>query len=189
MFSKPAPITSAHDVKHFDCGPAALNEFLVKYAVANAAAGLARTFVTTIQDQPAVIGYFSIAAGSIERETAPERVAKGTPRHAIPVVLLARLAVDLNYQGRNIGEGLLREALLKILEASSLIGVRAVLVLAKNQMAADFYARYGFVPSPVDPFHMLLILKDIAKIVGAQSLPSQQVFTTDDTEFTDPKSI
>jgi GNAT superfamily N-acetyltransferase len=167
MFSKPAPITIAHDVKRFDCGNAALNEFLVKYAVANAAAGLARTFVTTIQDQPTVIGYFSIAAGSVERETAPERVAKGTPKHAIPAVLLARLAVDLNYQGQKVGSALLKEALLKTLEASSIIGVRAVLVHAKNQPAADFYAKYGFVPSPVDSFHMMLILKDIAKIAGA----------------------
>ena len=82
-------------------------------------------------------------------------------------MLLARLAVDLNYQGQKVGEGLLKEALLKILEASSIIGVRAVLVHAKNQKAADFYAKYGFVPSPFDSFHMLLILKDIAKIAGA----------------------
>lgn len=167
MFSKPAPITSTHDVKNFDCGNTALNEFLVKYAVANAAAGLARTFVATIKEQPAVIGYFSIAAGSVERETAPARVAKGTPKHSIPVVLLARLAVDLNYQGQKVGEGLLKEALLKILAASSIIGVRAVLVHAKDQKASAFYAKYGFVSSPLDSFHMMLILKDVAKIVGA----------------------
>jgi len=167
MFSKPAPITSTHDVKDFDCGNTALNEFFVKYAVANAAAGLARTFVATIKERPTVIGYFSIAAGSVERETVPERVAKGTPKHAIPVVLLARLAVDLNYQGQKVGEGLLKEALLKILAASSIIGVRAVLVHAKDQKAAAFYAKYGFVSSPLDSFHMMLILKDIAKIVGA----------------------
>lgn len=167
MFAKPAPITSTHDVKNFDCGNTALNEFLVKYAVANAVAGLARTFVATIKEQPTVIGYFSIAAGSVERETVPERVAKGTPKHAIPVVLLARLAVDLNYQGQKVGEGLLKEALLKILAASSIIGVRAVLVHAKDQKAAAFYAKYGFVSSPLDSFHLMLILKDIAKTVGA----------------------
>jgi predicted N-acetyltransferase YhbS len=167
MFSKPAPITAAHEVKGFDCGNTALNEFLHKYALASAAAGLARTFVATIKDQPTVIGYFSIAAGAVEREAATERVAKGTPKHAIPVVLLARLAVDLRYKGQRVGEGLLKEALLKILEASSIIGVRCVLVHAKDQKAASFYAKYGFVPSPSNSFHMILILKDIAKIVSA----------------------
>jgi GNAT superfamily N-acetyltransferase len=166
MFSKPAIITSAHDVRHFDCGNAALNEFLVKYALGNTSAGLARTFVTTLLDWPTVVGYFSIAAGSVERETAPERVVKGTPRNPIPVVLLARLAVDLNYQGQKLGEGLLKHALLKIVEASHAIGVRAVLVHAKHQKAVDFYARYGFVPSPSNPFHMMLILKDITKIIA-----------------------
>ena len=167
MFSKPAPITSAHDVSQFDCGNAVLNEYLVKYAIANASAGMARTFVATLPNQSTVVGYFSIAAGSIEREAATERVAKGTPKHAIPVVLLARLAVDLKYQGQKLGAGLLKQALLKILEASSIIGVRAVLVHAKHQKAANFYAQFGFVPSPSNPFHMLLILKDIAKTVAS----------------------
>ena len=169
MFSKPAIITSAHDVRHFDCGNTALNEFLVKYAVANTSAGLSRTFVTTLVDQPAVVGYCSIAAGSVEREDAPDRVAKGTPRHPIPVVLLARLAVDLKYQGQKLGDGLLKHALLKVVEASHNIGIRAALVHAKHKKAVDFYAKYGFIPSPSNPFHMMLILKDIAKIIAPQT--------------------
>ncbi len=166
MYSKPVPISSAHEVRDFDCGNAALNEYLVKFAITNASAGMARTFVTTHEDQPAVVGYFSITAGSIESEAATERVAKGIPKHAIPVALLARLAVDLKHQGRGLGKGLLQQALLKILAASSTIGIRAVLVHAKDQQAADFYAKYGFVPSPTNKFHLLLILKDIAKIAG-----------------------
>jgi GNAT superfamily N-acetyltransferase len=169
MFSKPAIITSAHDVRNFDCGNAALNEFLIKYALANTSAGLARTFVTTPLDQANVVGYFSLAAGSVERESAPDRVVKGTPRQPIPVVLLARLAVDLRYQGQRVGDGLLKHALLKIVEASHAIGIRAVLVHAKDQKAVDFYSRYGFVPSPSNPFHLMLILKDLVKIVGPPS--------------------
>ncbi len=169
MFSNPTTITSAHDVRHFDCGNAALNEFLIKYAQANTSAGLARTFVSTLLGQYVVVGYYSIAAGSVERETAPERVAKGTPRHPIPVALLARLAVDLKYQGQKLGEGLLKHALLKSVEASRAIGVRAVLVYAKHQKAIDFYAKYGFVPSPSNPFHMMLIMKDLTKIIAPQS--------------------
>ena len=103
----------------------------------------------------------------LEIKLEPGGSFKGTPKHAIPVVLLARLAVDLSYQGQKVGEGLLKEALLKILAASSIIGVRAVLVHAKDQKAAAFYAKYGFVSSPLDSFHMMLILKDIAKVVGA----------------------
>jgi GNAT superfamily N-acetyltransferase len=168
MFSAPALITGAHDVQNFDCGNTALNDFLVKYALSNTSAGLARTFVATLINQATVVGYFSIAAGSIERDQAPDRVAKGTPRHPIPVALLARLAVDLKYQGRGVGEGLLKHALLKILDASHNIGLRAVLVHAKNQRAADFYRRYGFVPSPTNPFHMLLMLKDVIRTIEAQ---------------------
>jgi GNAT superfamily N-acetyltransferase len=163
MFSPPALITSAHEIRNFDCGNTALNEYLIKYALANTSAGIARTFVTTPIDQPVVVGYFSIAAGSVERAGVPERVAKGTPQHPIPVAWLARLAVDLKFQGQKIGPGMLKHALLKILEASRAIGIRAVLVHAKNQRAADFYARYGFVPSPVNSFHMMLLMKDVIK--------------------------
>ena len=167
MFSPPALITSAHLVRDFDCGSVALNEFLVKYAMANTSAGIARTYVATLVQEPVVIGYFSIAAGSIERDGVPERVARGTPRHPIPVALLARLAVDSKYQGQKLGEGLLKHALLKILEASKSIGLCAVLVHAKDQRAADFYARYGFVPSPTTPFHLMLLLKDVVKTIEA----------------------
>src|SRR5438445_13261060 len=110
MFSIPAPITSGHDVTQFDCGNEALNEFLRKYALLNTSAGIARTFVTTLEGQPAVTGYFSLAAGSIEPAHAPERIAKGVPRNAIPVILLARLAVDLKYHGHQLGEGLIKPA-------------------------------------------------------------------------------
>lgn len=114
MFSPPALITSSHEVRNFDCGNTALNEFLIKYALANTGAGIARTYVTTPMGQSVVVGYFSIAAGSVERATVPERVAKGTPQHPVPVALLARLAVDLKFQGQKIGPGMLKHALLKI---------------------------------------------------------------------------
>ena len=165
MFSPPALITGSHDVRGFDCGNAALNEFVIKYALANTSAGMARTYVTVPIERPVVVGYFSIAAGSVERARVPERVAKGTPQHSIPVALLARLAVDLRFQGQGIGPGMLKHALLKILEASRVIAIRAVLVHAKNQRAAGFYAKYGFVPSPVNSFHMMLLMKDVIKTV------------------------
>ena len=127
---------------------------------------MARTFVATPLDQPVVAGYFSIAAGSVERENVPERVAKGTPRHPLPVALLARLAVDTKYQGQKLGQGLLKHALLKMYEASQTIGIRAILVHAKDERAANFYLKFGFVPSPTNSFHLLLMVKDIAKILA-----------------------
>jgi GNAT superfamily N-acetyltransferase len=166
IFSTPVPITSAHDLAQFDCGNEALNEFLRKYALQNSSAGIARTFVTTIEHEATVAGYFSLAAGSVEPAQVPDRIAKGVPRHPIPVILLARVAVDLKYQGQQLGKGLLKQALLKSVEASRIIGARAILVHAKHQKSADFYAKFGFVPSPSNPFHLLLILKDVAKILG-----------------------
>ena|SRR5579864_7079355 len=165
MFSPPALINSAHEVRNFDCGHTALNDFLIKYALANTSAGIARTYVTTPTSESVVVGYFSIAAGSVERAMVPERVAKGTPQHPIPVALLARLAVDLRFQGQKIGPGLLKHALLKILDASRVIGIRAVVVHAKDQRAAGFYAKYGFVPAPANSFHMMLLMKDVIKTV------------------------
>lgn len=166
MFTPPALISAAHDVRNFDCGQVALNEFLIKYALANTSAGITRTYVTTPVGQATVVGYFSVAAGSVQREAVPERIAKGTPRHPIPIALLARLAVDRNYQGRKLGQGLLKHALLKILEAGRVIGIRAVLVQAKDERAAAFYARFGFMPSPASEFHLMLLLKDIARNIG-----------------------
>lgn len=168
MFSSPALITGAHNVQKFDCGNTALNDFLVKFALTNTNAGLARTFVTTLEQQSEVIGCFSLSAGSIERDHVPARVAKGTPCHPIPIALLARLAVDLKFQEQGLGHGLLKHALLKILEASRTIGIRAVLVHANNQQAVDFYAKYGFAPSPTNSFHMMLMLKDINKTIAAE---------------------
>jgi GNAT superfamily N-acetyltransferase len=167
MFSPPALITTAHNVRNFDCGNHALNEFLIKYALADTSAGLARTFVTTLVNQPDVAGYFSIAAGSVERENVPERVAKGTPLHPIPVALLARLAVDSRYQGRRLGSGLLKHALLKMVKAAGVIGIRAILVHAKDQRAADFYAKFGFAPSPTNSFHLMLLMKDVTRTIGS----------------------
>jgi GNAT superfamily N-acetyltransferase len=169
-FSPPALITNGHDARNFDCGNRALNEYLLKYALANTAAGLARTFVTTPPNEPGVAGYFSIAAGSVERQQVPERVAQGTPQHPVPVALLARLAVDKRFQGQKLGEGLLKHALLKMWEASKIIGIRAILVHAKDQRAAEYYARHGFVPSPVNSLHLMLLMKDVAKTLGGDGV-------------------
>lgn len=162
--SRPVPLESGHDVSAFDCGAPALDEYLKKYALANHQNQSARTYVARRGE--AVVGYYTLAAGSVSREETPARVAKGLARHPVPVILLARLAVDRGEQGRGVGAGLLKDALLRAAQAADIIGCRAVLVHAKDQSARAFYQRFGFEPSPVDELHLYLLMKDIKKSMG-----------------------
>ena len=163
IFSAPALITVTHHTEAFDCGQEALNQHLKSFALTNTAAGTSRTFVTTAIGEQAVLGYYSLAAGSVEKAAVPERIAKGTSNHPIPVVLLARLAVDRKFQGHGIGKGLLRDALLRSLSAADVIGIRAVLVHAKDSKASKFYGACGFSPSPSNPLHLMLLIKDLKR--------------------------
>lgn len=158
----PAPLSAEHRVETFDCGVQVLDQWLRRYALRNQQAGAARTFVVTDDDHN-VVGYYSLAAGSVDHVTATSRAKKGLAQHPIPVMVLARLAVDRRYQGRKLGAGLLRDAILRTLTVSEQAGVRALLVHAKNEMAQSFYARHGFEPSPIDPFIMMLLIKDARK--------------------------
>ncbi len=147
----------------FDCGKESLNQYLKRFALTNTAAGSARTYVTTVTREVSVIGYYSLAAGAVERAAVPERVAKGISNQPVPVVLLARLAVNRRFQGQGVGKGLLRDALLRSLAAAEAVGVRAVLVHAKDEQAAGFYRQFGFTPSPTDPLHLMLLMKDLRR--------------------------
>lgn len=164
VFSQPELLAATHDTQSFDCGTAPLNQFLQRYALANQTNDSARTFVTVAQAQ--VYGYYSLAAASAEHAAVPARVGKGLARHPIPMLLLARLAVDVRAQGRGVGRSLLQSALLKYLQACEVIGCRALMVHAKDEAAVRFYQGYGFEPSPVDAFHLYLLTKDIRKTLG-----------------------
>ena len=157
-FSVPALISAEHQVEDFDCGREFLNQYLKRFALTNTAAGAARTYVTTIQGGLSVVGYYSLAAGSVEKASVPERIGKGIAQHPVPVVLLARLAADRSVQGQGLGK-----ALLRTLSAASVIGIRAVMVHAKDEDARNFYLKFGFVPSPVDPLLLVLLIKDITR--------------------------
>lgn len=163
-FSQPELLTSNHDTALFDCGKAPLNQFLQRYALANQANGSARTFVTLSGAK--ISGYFSLAAASAEYAAAPTRISKGLARHPIPVLLLARLAVDQSAQGQGVGRSLLQSALSKYLQAAYVIGCRALMVHAIDESAIGFYQGYGFEPSPVDAAHLYLLAKDIRKTLG-----------------------
>ena len=160
----PALLEEFHATDNFDCGDEALNAYLKKFAYINNQNNSARTYVTARNKR--VVGYYTLAPGSVVKDDAPLRVGKGLAGHPIPVIILARIAVDKTEQGVGLGKGLLRDALLRIIGAADIIGGRAVLVHAKNNPAKSFYEHFGFEPSPIDQFHLYLLLKDIKKTLG-----------------------
>jgi predicted N-acetyltransferase YhbS len=116
-----------------------------------------------------VVGYYSLAVGAVDHAQAPARVKKGLARHPIPVMVLARLAVDVRYQGQKIGQGLLKDALLRTVQLAEQAGIRAILVHAKDSQAHRFYERFDFESSPLDPLQLLLLVKDARKAFGSRS--------------------
>ena len=166
-FSDPEPLGSGHALDGFDCGRASLNGWLTRHAHQAAAAGSPRTYVIVDSQQGRVVGYHALTAAGIEREAATARVIKGMPQYPIPVVLLARLAVDLSVARRGLGAWLLRDAMLRTLTASNTVGVRVMMVHAIDEAARGFYLRHGLEPSPTDPLHLMILIKDIAKALDA----------------------
>jgi GNAT superfamily N-acetyltransferase len=158
------PIEQDYELDSFACGIPVLGDYLRKYALTNHRNGSARSYVALRGNR--VVGYFSLAVGSIAHENAPKRVSQGLARHPIPVLLLARLAVDQQEQGTGLGKALLKQALLKSLQAADIAGIRAILTHAKDEKAKAFYQRYGFEPSPIDDLHLCLLLKDVRKTIG-----------------------
>lgn len=159
----PAPLDATHDLAAFDCGVPALNEYLKKFALQNQRGQSARTCVAARGESG--VGY-TLAAAAARREETPARVAKGLAAHPVPVILLARLAVDVREKGKGIGAGLLKDALLRVVQAADIVGCRAVMVHANDDAARAFYQRFGFEPSPADPFRLFLLLKDIKASLG-----------------------
>ena len=150
-----------HNLSHFDCGNAALTNWLKKFAWTNQQADSVRTYVAVAGDR--VAGYYALTTSSVHKHEAPERIAKGLANYPVGVVLLARLAVDHLQQGKGLGKALLFDALERIEEAADIVGVRAVLVHAIDDSARKFYQHFNFDPSPIDPFHLMLLMKDLRK--------------------------
>ena len=148
-----------HAVEDFTCGQPGLDRFLLRHALQSQQANASQTYVGV--SGAAVIGFYTIVASDIQHADAPARVAKGMPRHPIPLLVLARLAVHSEWQGRRIGAGLLLDALRRTLQVADMVGVRALAVHAKDDAAAAFYRHFGFVPSPTDERHLFMLMKDI----------------------------
>jgi GNAT superfamily N-acetyltransferase len=161
--SRPAPIDKSPDTSSFDCGVEALNEYLKRYAFLNHQNRSARTYV--VAREAKLAGYYTLANGSVSKTEVPRRVAQGLGNYPVPITLLARLAVDISEKGKGLGRALLKDAVLRALQASELVGSRAIATHAKDETAKAFYQRFDFVPSPLDDLHLYLLIKDVRGIV------------------------
>lgn len=157
-------LSNADQVESFDCGHAALNQFLQRYALVSQKANSAQTYVSCCDGD--VVGFYSLAVGSVEPDAAPPRIVKGLARHAVPVMILARLAVDRRHQGNGLGQALLKNALLRTAQAADIAGIRCLLVHAKDDRARQWYLSWDFEPSPTDPYHLFLMLKDLKALLA-----------------------
>ena len=148
-----------HNLDTFDCGKDALNRFVIRYALQSQQAGTSLTYLALADEE--VVGYYTLVVGQVEYNDASERLTKGLARHPVPVMLLARLAIAVSWQDKGLGSGLLKDSMLRTLQAAEIAGIRAFAVHAKDDEAKAFYARFDFVASPGDPYHLFRLLKDI----------------------------
>ena len=158
--SAPEPIGTSHQIGDFTSGVFSLDEWLKRRALANQASGAARTFVVCEADK--VIGYFALASGAVNVAAAPGRFRRNMP-DPIPVVVLARLAVDRTYQGQGLGRAMVRDAAMRVVHAAVTIGIRGIIVLAISDDAKAFYLALGFEPSPIEPMTLMVTLADLRK--------------------------
>ncbi len=154
----PELLTDGLDVSEFSCGRLTLDTWLKQPALANQASGASRTFV--IRDARRVVGYYALASSAVAAELATGRLRRNMP-NPIPVVVLARLAVDSSYQGLGLGRALMQDAGLRVLGAADAIGIRGLLVHALDASAMAFYERLGFDPSPLDAMTLMITLGDL----------------------------
>ncbi len=156
-----ALLTAEHDVSSFDCRNDQLTGWLIRHALASQRADLARTYLALEDDQ--VVGYVSLTTGSVRRDEAPKRYARGMPAHPIPTILVARLAVDRHHQGRQLGSRLLAEALRLAVAASDAAAARLVVVDAIDGRAAAFYQQRGFIDVPENHLRLYRKISDIRR--------------------------
>jgi predicted N-acetyltransferase YhbS len=159
----PVSLASDHLLDDFDCDKASLDDWLVRHGRQAQSSVSVKTFV--VANGCRVAGYFSLAVGQVDSVEAPERIRKGMGQYPIPVVLLARLAVDCAYQGRGIGVGMLQDAIRRTLLIAEQAGIRALLTHPIDANADAFYRRFGFVSSPVRDGQLLLLLKDARRVL------------------------
>ncbi len=165
--SAPISVNPDHVLDEFDCGTPSLNDWLKRQALRNEASGASRTYV--VCHEQTVVGYYCMSTGAIVRAASPKPMQRNMP-NPIPVVVLGRLAVDTNYGNQGIGSGLLRDAIVRVLQAAESIGVKAILVHAISEEAKRFYLSRGFIESPIEPMTLCLMLATVRQaIAGSES--------------------
>ncbi len=159
----PEKLSTEHDLSAFNSGEPALDDWLRRRALPNEASGTSRTYVVGVSKR--VVGYYTLANGAVTHGEAPGKVRRNMP-DPVPVMVLGRLAVDKDFQRHGIGTGLLRDAVLRTLQAAEIAGIRAILVHAISETAKRFYESYGFISSPVDPLTVMITLAEARKTLG-----------------------
>ncbi|MFT4295252.1 MAG: GNAT family N-acetyltransferase [Micropruina sp.] len=162
-YRPPRPLNPGDDLESFTSGDPSLDDYLRHRALSNHLGGGSRTYVTVREGR--VVGYYALASAAAYHRDVAGRYRRNMP-DPIPVILLSRLAVDITDQGGGLGKHLLRDAISRSVDAADIIGVRAILVHALHEHARDFCLRHDFEPSPTDPLHLLLLVKDARAILG-----------------------
>ena len=162
----PEPLAPDHEFDAFTSGVAPLDDWLKHRARSNEADGASRTFVCCAGQH--VVGYYSLAAASLMHSVAIGRVRRNMP-DPVPAVLLGRLAIDRNWQGKGLGGDLLRDAILRVVASAKIIGVRALLVHAISEDAKTFYAKHGFRVSPVAAMTPMITIDEAQKLISPPS--------------------
>lgn len=162
-FSTVEALTAGHDTSRFDCGEDDLTRWLTDYALTSQLSDGVRVWVVHRANR--VVGYYGLTSASVIKAEAPARTGRGLGNYPIPVILLARLAVDRTEQGSGLGKALFKDALKKAAAAAEIVGSRALLIHAIDERARAFYAQFDVEESPTDPLHLFLLMKDIRAIL------------------------
>ncbi len=168
------PLDRSHERSAFCCGKAPLDTFVHSLVSQYEKRRLGRTYVAVRPGEKQVRGYYTLACGAVAFEHLPEKTARKLPRHPIPVVLLAQLAVDQSAQGQGLGERLLMDALQRALRLADQLGIHSVEVDALDEQAQAFYQKYGFVPLRDNEFHLHLPIRTIEQVFGEQGQAEDQ---------------
>ena len=173
MPTAPEPLSAHHRTGGFDCGIAALDDWLKRRAAANQASGASRTFVVCekVAEGAAVVAYYALASSAVASTGTPGRFRRNMP-DPIPVVVLGRLAIATTHRKRGLGRALFQDAARRVLHAADAIGIRGLLVPALSEEAKAFYLRLGFEPSPLDPMTLMVTLADLRHAIEAHELPA-----------------
>jgi GNAT superfamily N-acetyltransferase len=159
----PEKLSPNHDLAQFQCGEPALDDWLRRRALQNEESGASRTYVLCVGRR--VVGYYALAVGAVAHIGTPGRIRRNMP-DPVPVMVIGRLAVDRAVQGQAMGPALLRDAVLRTLQAAEIAGIRAILVHAISERAKRFYEKWGFISSPLDPMTLMITMAEAQRAVA-----------------------